>query len=147
MKTLINPPGTEQDYDEWQMSDAVQVGDTIWLAGKVGIDQRGNFGKGIERQSRRAFQRIQNSLAYAGASLDDIVEIVTYHVSMRDLDEFVKVKSEFIRHDFPAWTAVGVTELYTPEALIEIKAIAVIGCGKGRDQSMNPINSANSNDS
>lgn len=129
MKTLINPPGTEQDYDEWQMSDAVRVGDTIWLSGKVGINQSGNFGKGVDRQSRKAFQRIQDNLDKAGATLDDIVELVTYHVSMRDMDEFMKVKSEFIRRDFPAWTAVGVTELYAPEALIEIKAIAVIGCG------------------
>jgi enamine deaminase RidA (YjgF/YER057c/UK114 family) len=129
MKTLINPPGTEQYYDEWQMSDAVRVGDTIWISGKVGINQSGNIEKGVERQSRTAFQRIQDSLAKAGATPDDIVELVTYHVSMRDLDEFVKVKSEFIRRDFPAWTAVGVTELYVPEALIEIKATAVIGCG------------------
>ena len=129
MKTLINPPGTEQDYDEWQMSDAVRVGDTIWLSGKVGINQSGNFEKGVDRQSRKAFQRIQDNLDKAGAALDDIVELVTYHVSMRDMDEFMKVKSEFNRRDFPAWTAVGVTELYAPEALIEIKAIAVIGCG------------------
>lgn len=129
MKTLINPPGTEQDYDEWQMSDAVRVGDTIWLSGKVGINQSGNFEKGVDRQSRKAFQRIQDNLDKAGATLDDIVELATYHVSMRYMDEFMKVKSEFIRRDFPAWTAVGVTELYAPEALIEIKAIAVIGCG------------------
>jgi len=129
MKTLINQPGTEQDYDEWQMSDAVRVGDPIWLSGNVGINQSGNFEKGVDRQSRKAFQRIQDNLDKAGATLDDIVELVTCHVSMRDMDEFMKVKSEFIRRDFPAWTAVGVTELYAPEALIEIKAIAVIGCG------------------
>lgn len=129
MKTLINPLGTEQGYDEWQMSDAVRVGDTIWISGKVGINQSGSIEKGVEQQSRKAFQRIQDSLAQVGATLDDIVELVTYHVSMRDLDEFMQVKSEFIRRDFPAWTAVGVTELYVPEALLEIKATAVIGCG------------------
>ena len=129
MKTLINPHGTEQGYDEWQMSDAVRVGDTIWISGKVGINQSGSIEKGVEQQFRKAFQRIQDSLAQAGATLDDIVELVTYHVSMRVLDEFMQVKSEFIRSDFPAWTAVGVTELYVPEALLEIKATAVIGCG------------------
>lgn len=147
MKTLINPPGTEQDYDEWQMSDAIQVGNTIWVSGKVGIDQSGKIENGIEQQSRAAFHRIQDTLTHAGASIDDIVEIVTYHVSMRDLDEFVKVKSEFLRRDFPAWTAVGVTELYTPEAQIEIKATAVIGCGKRLEREINPVNSTSSNDS
>ena len=129
MKTLINPPGTEQYYDEWQMSDAVRVGNTIWISGKVGVDQNGNICDGVEQQSRMAFQRLQHSLEKAGATLDDIVELVTYHVSMDDLDTFMKVKSEFIHRDFPAWTAVGVTELYAPEALVEIKATAVIGCG------------------
>ena len=147
MKKLINPPGTEQDYGEWQMSDAVQVGDTIWVSGKVGIDQGGKIEEGIEQQSRSAFQRIQDTLNHVGASLDDVVEIVTYHVSMRDLDEFVKVKSEFLRRDFPAWTAVGVTELYTSEALIEIKAIAVIGCGKELVQEKSLVCSTGSNDS
>ena len=130
MKTLINPPETEHYYDEWQMSDAVRVGDTIWVSGKVGIDQDGDMCKGVEQQTRWAFQRLQNSLAKAGATLDDIVELVTYHVSMEDLDTFMKVKSEFIHRDFPAWTAVGVTELYARGALIEVKATAVVGCGE-----------------
>ena len=132
MKTLINPPGTEQYYDEWKMSDAVRVGDTIWVSGKVGVDQNGNISEGVEQQSREAFQRLQHSLAEAGATLDDVVELVTYHVSMDDLDTFMKVKSEFIHRDFPAWTAVGVTELYAPEALVEIKATAIVGCGEYR---------------
>ncbi|MDJ0955925.1 MAG: RidA family protein [Arenicellales bacterium] len=129
MKTLINPQGTEQNYDDWQMSDSVRVGDTIWISGKVGIDQNGNICEGVEQQTRRAFERVQHSLAEAGATLNDIVELVTYHVSMGDLDTFMQVKSEFIQRDFPAWTAVGVTELYAPEALVEIKATAVVGCG------------------
>jgi enamine deaminase RidA (YjgF/YER057c/UK114 family) len=130
MKKLVNPPGTEQNCDEWQMSDAVRVGDTIWISGKVGIDQDGIGKEGVEQQSRKAFQRLQHSLANAGATIDDIVELVTYHVSMGDLDTFRKVKSEFIHCNFPAWTAVGVTELFAPEALIEIKATAVVGCGE-----------------
>ena len=129
MKTLINPQGTEQNYDDWQMSDSVRVGDTIWISGKVGIDQNGNICEGVEQQTRRAFERVQHSLAEAGATLNDIVELVTYHVSMGDLDTFMQVKSEFIQREFPAWTAVGVTELYAPEALVEIKATAVVGCG------------------
>ena len=130
MKTLINPSGTEQDYEEWQLSDAVRVDDTIWISGKVDIDKSGNICEGVEQQSREAFHRLQDSLAEAGATLDDVVELVTYHLSMKDLGTFMKVKSEFIHNDFPAWTAVGITELYAPEALVEIKATAVVGCGK-----------------
>ena len=31
--------------------------------------------------------------------------------------------------DFPSWTAVGVTQLAAPEYVIEVKAVAVAGCG------------------
>jgi enamine deaminase RidA (YjgF/YER057c/UK114 family) len=133
MKVLINSPGTEQGYDEWQMSNGVRVVNMIWISGKVGIDQEGDVCEGAEQQTRRAFQRLQDSLKEAGATLNDIVELVTYHVSKDDLDTFRKVKSEFIQRDFPAWTAVGVKELYTPEALVEVKAVAVVGCGDGKD--------------
>jgi enamine deaminase RidA (YjgF/YER057c/UK114 family) len=42
------------------------------------------------------------------------------------------VKDEFLPKNFPAWTAVGVTQLALPELRFEIRAIAVVGCGKGR---------------
>ena len=37
---------------------------------------------------------------------------------------FMKVKDEFVRTPYPAWTAVGVTELARPNALIEVKVTA-----------------------
>jgi enamine deaminase RidA (YjgF/YER057c/UK114 family) len=35
------------------------------------------------------------------------------------------VAAEFLQDPFPAWTAVGVTELIDPEAVIEISCVAV----------------------
>lgn len=37
------------------------------------------------------------------------------------LDALVPVKNRYITAPFPAWTAVGVTELYEPAAVTEIK--------------------------
>ena len=39
------------------------------------------------------------------------------------LDALVPVKNRYIKAPFPAWTAVGVTELYEPTALVEIRLI------------------------
>ena len=72
---------------------------------------------------------IDRILREAGSSLDDVVEIVSYHVSMAELEKFRKVKSEFLTKNFPAWTAIGVEELVFPGLLIEIKATAVVGSG------------------
>jgi len=129
-QTLINPPGSEKVYEKLQFSQAVQVGDTIWVSGQVGMDATGMVGDGIEAQARLAFQNLQHVLEAAGSSLDDIVELVSYHTSMNGIRDFGKVKATFITKNYAAWTAVGVTELVFPQLLVEIKATAVIGSGK-----------------
>ncbi|MCF8036735.1 MAG: RidA family protein [Desulfobacteraceae bacterium] len=130
-KTLINPPGTEKIYQRMQFSQAVCAGSMVWVSGQVGIDENGNVAEGIEAQAQAAFANLQHVLAEAGAGLDDIVELVTYHTSMKEIGKFLKVKAGFIPENFPAWTAVGVTELVMPELLCEIRATAVLKSGTG----------------
>ena len=47
----------------------------------------------------------------------------TFHVGpmAAQLDDLVTVRSRYIKAPFPAWTAVGVTELYEPTAVTEIR--------------------------
>jgi enamine deaminase RidA (YjgF/YER057c/UK114 family) len=40
------------------------------------------------------------------------------------LNTFIKVKDEFVGMPYPAWTAIGVTELITEGTLLEIRIIA-----------------------
>ena len=44
------------------------------------------------------------------------------------IDAFIEVKSEYVPN-LPSWTAVGVTELYSPRAFIEVKVIAAVSDG------------------
>lgn len=129
-KILVNPPGTEQIYKRMQFSQAVLVGDLVWVSGQVGMDEQGTVGDGIDAQARLAFKNLERVLAEAGASLADVVELITFHTSMSDIRGFSKVKAGFIPEDFPAWTAVGVKELVMPQLLVEVRATAVIGCGR-----------------
>ncbi len=125
-KELINPSGTEPIYKTMQFSQAVKTGDTIYVSGQVGVDESFKPGSGIEEQSDLAFKNLVKVLAEAGASLEDIVELVTYHTSMKDINGFSKVKAKYIPENFPAWTAVGVTELVLPGLLVEVRATAVV---------------------
>ena len=126
-KILINPPGTEKVYKVMRFSQAVKAGNMIFVSGQVGIDRESNrFGEGIEEQTEIAFQNLRNVLKEAGGDLGDIVELVTYHTSMDDIKGFSRVKSKFIKEDYPAWTAVEVTALVRPELLVEIKATAML---------------------
>lgn len=131
---LINPPGTEEFYNTWQFSQGARVGDTVWLAGQLGIGPDGKAGITSEEQTRFAFQNVANVLAAAGGSLADIVDLTTYHIDMSDLPKVAAVKAEFIKDHFPPWTAVGVTELALPGMLIEVKATAVIGSRNEENQ-------------
>ena len=129
-KVLINPPGTEEIYKRMKFSQAVRVGDTVWVSGQVGMDEKGSVGEGVDAQARLAFRNLEHVLAEAGASMADVVELMTFHTSMEDIRGFSKVKAEFIPENYPAWTAVEVKGLVMPQLLVEIKAIAVIGSGK-----------------
>ncbi len=125
-KKLINPQSTEGIYQTLKFSQAVKSGNLVFVSGQVGVDDNFKAADGIENQTRLAFNNLERVLKEAGGSLADIVELVTYHTSMKEMKGFAKVKNEFIEKDFPAWTAVGVTELVLPELLVEIRATAVI---------------------
>ena len=131
-RQMINPEGTGDLYDRLHLSSATRVGDTIWVSGQVGVDRAtGAAGQGVEEQARLAFENLKYVLEAAGADMADIVEIMTFHLDMHgsDIQEFVKVKDEFLTSDYPSWTGVGVTQLARPEFKIEIRAVAVAGCG------------------
>lgn len=111
-----NPPRANASY-----SDAVRVGDLVFLSGVVSSDPD------PATQFRTIFERIERILRDAGSSLDRVIEITTYHVGMHDhIQVFMGVKSEFLPN-LPSWTAVGVTELYNANALVEVKVIAAVG--------------------
>ena len=125
-RKLVNPPGTEGIYKSWQFSQAVRVGETIWVAGQVGTGPDG-IPDDASGQARLAFENLRRVLAEAGAGLDDIVELVSYHTDMSDLPTVAQVKAEFFPENYPAWTVLGVTALVLPPLRLEIRATAVIG--------------------
>jgi enamine deaminase RidA (YjgF/YER057c/UK114 family) len=126
-RELINPPGTEKVYERLQFSQAVKVGDIIWVSGQVGRDPGGNLAEGIQAQARAALENLKSVLEHAGACLGDVVELTTFHTSMKDIMGFAQAKADFFPQDYPAWTAVGVTELVYPGLLVEVRAVAVMG--------------------
>jgi len=127
-RILVNPKETQPMYDNFHFSQANRVGDTIWVSGQVGIDDEMNPASGMAAQARLAFESLKRILAAAGATLGDVVELTTFHIDLREeLEQFTKVKDEYIPRNYPAWTAVGVSQLALPELRVEIRAVAVVG--------------------
>ena len=127
-RTLINPPGTERLYERNHFSQAVRVGDTIWVSGQVGVDTRFQPADGLDAQAQLAFANLKAVLETAGATLGDVVELTTFHTDLRgEMAAFVRVKDAYFPSHYPAWTAVGVTQLALEALRVEIRAVAVVG--------------------
>lgn len=129
-RRVINTPATQAMYDAYHFAQATRVGNMIWVSGQVGIDPAMKPGKGMEEQARLAFHSLRSVLEAAGATLADVVELMTFHTDLRgEMAAFSKVKDAFFTERYPSWTAVGVTQLALPELLVEIRAVAVAGSG------------------
>lgn len=125
MKKIIVTPEFAHFPNDWHLSPGIDDGDYVFFSGITGTRPDLTVSIDPETQFRETFQFLKNNLIQAGLDFNDIVEMTTYHVGLREhLDKFVKVKDEFISPPFPAWTAIGVHELITEGTLIEIRVIA-----------------------
>lgn len=128
MRKVILTPEFAHYPRDWHFSPGIDTGDFIFLSGITGTRPDRTLAPDPETQFRDAFSFLRSNLLQAGIEVRNIVEITTYHVGLNQhLSAFVKVKDEFIAEPYPAWTAIGVTELITDGALVEIRAIAKRG--------------------
>ena len=128
-KELIIPEESRAGYDAYHFAPAMKVGNTIWVSGLTGSGPGGEVGT-LEQQLHIVFKKLENVLKSAGATLDDVVELLSFHVDIHiDAQTVFAVKDQYFKKDYPAWTAVGVVALAQPGLLVEFRAQAVIGCG------------------
>jgi reactive intermediate/imine deaminase len=108
-------------------SQAVRVGDTIYLSGQIGLDPATmQMVDGIDAQIVRVFENLKAVAEAAGGSLVDVVKL---NVFLTDLANFARVNETMARYfsqPFPARAAVGVKEL-PRGALVEADAVMHIG--------------------
>ncbi len=114
-------------FEQTRIPAAVRVGDTLRVTGHTGETTDGVFSSDPEVQIQQTFRNVALTLAEAGANWPDVVELNSYHVGLLDQAEAVlSIAAEFLEDPYPAWTAVGVTELILPNALVEISCVAVL---------------------
>ena len=125
--TTIVPPSLKAVSEAFQFAPAVRIGDQILVSGIAGVDTEGRLPPDFRSQAENVFTTLEAILNEAGATLDDVASLNTYHVGEihSQLHHFVEVKATRIRPPYPIWTGVGVTELGVPGALLELTAVAV----------------------
>ena len=123
---IIIPDEARSSYENWGYAPAVKVGNTIYVSGVVSfLEGEGSYEERYARGFKTALTWIEKVLNEAGASLDDVVDITSFHTDLqRQLDVAIKVRMEAMALPHPSWTAVGTTALATPDGVTEIKVVA-----------------------
>jgi enamine deaminase RidA (YjgF/YER057c/UK114 family) len=108
----------------------VASGRTIFLAGQVGWDAQGHFAEGLADQVGQVLANVVTLLAEAGAEPRHLVRLTWYLTDLRAYREnqaaIGAAYRRVIGKHFPTMSAIGVTELVEPAALVEIEATAVL---------------------
>lgn len=124
MEHVVDPK-TSAFEDQWHFSHVVRSNGLLFLSGVTGTGTDGTVDPDPAVQFAQLFRHLKQYLVAAGADLSSLVEITTYHVNLRqNLDAFVAVKDAHLSRPYPAWSAIGVVELITQGALVELRAIA-----------------------
>ncbi len=124
-RELVLPDALKPVYNNFHFAPAIKSGDYVFCSGVIGTRADGSAPEDPEEQFTLAFQGVELVLKEAGLGFDDIVEMTTYHVGLqKHIQTFMKVKDGFIKEPYPAWTAIGITELAVPGGILEIKVTA-----------------------
>jgi 2-iminobutanoate/2-iminopropanoate deaminase len=106
-------------------SDAVLVGDTLYLAGRIGLDPKTNKPpEDAEEEARLALDGIQAVLKEAGMTMDDLVTVTVYCPDVSLFSKFNGVYRTYFKKDFPARAFIGSGPLLFG-GRFEVQAIAV----------------------
>jgi 2-iminobutanoate/2-iminopropanoate deaminase len=109
-------------------SKAVRVGDILYLSGVIGRSADGKVPDGIEAQTKAAMDDIGATLKTAGLGYADLFHCTVFLSDMKTWPAFNKVYvGYFPAGQLPARSAVGVSALALPGALMEIECQAYAG--------------------
>lgn len=125
-RELIVPVGMERLAERAGYAPAVRVGRTLYCAGQVGRTPELEVISDPKAQFQTAWGNLRHVLAAGGCTLEDIVDMTTYHVDLhRHMAVFREIKNAVFPRGRCAWTVIGVAELAHPGLLVEIKCTAV----------------------
>ena len=112
-------------YDNFHFSEASKCNGFLLCSGVIGTGNNGKLPQDIKEEFRNAWMGIGRLLAECEIGYDDIVEYTSYHVGLHaNMGDFMSVRDEFLSEPWPAWTAIGITELAIPGAHVEIRVTA-----------------------
>lgn len=106
-------------------SEAVRVGDLVFLSGQVGIapGTMKVVDGGIKAETRQAMENIKTTLGAHGYTMNDLVKCTAMLADIGEWSAFNEVYKTFFTDHFPARSAFGASGLAL-NARVEIECIA-----------------------
>lgn len=107
-------------------SEAVRVGNMVYLSGQIGRDGSGKIVPGgIAAETRQTLENIRATLERYGSSLDHVVKVTVMLADMTEWAEMNKIYVTYFPKHLPARSAFGASGL-AGGARVEIECIAVL---------------------
>ncbi len=123
-REAVCPADRNALYEKHGYSAAIRSGDLLFVSGQVGSRADGSPEPDFEAQVAQAFANLEATLAAAGCTFDDIIDVTTFHTDPeKQMPAVMAVKTaQFPQTPYPNWTAVGVTWLSGFEFEIKVTA-------------------------
>ena len=105
-------------------SQAVLVGNTLYLSGMIGLLPDRTVPADVDAEARRVLDAVKAALAQAGMTMDDLATMTIYCSDVKHYDAFNKVYRTYFTKEFPARAFIGSGALLYG-ARFELQGIAI----------------------
>ena len=100
------------DQQALPFSEGVLVGNTLYIAGHIGLDAKTNMPPASpEDEARLVMDGIKQTVESAGLSMDDVVSMQVFCTDLKYYDTFNAVYKTYFHGDFPARAFLGASNL------------------------------------
>lgn len=117
-------PRTAADTALTPFSGAVQVGNTLYLSGKIGLTPDRKVPPSAADEARIVLDDVKATLTAAGMTMDDLVTVQIFCSDVSHYDAFNRIYRSYFTREFPARAFIGSGTLLFG-ARFEVQAIAV----------------------
>ena len=122
-KYIVHPRA--DDRKGLPFSEAVLVGNTLYIAGHIGLDPKTGLAPAdAEAEAHLVMDGIKKTVEEAGLSMDDVVSVQIFCTDLKLYDTFNAVYKTYFHGDFPARAFIGADKLLR-NGHYEVMGIAV----------------------
>jgi 2-iminobutanoate/2-iminopropanoate deaminase len=122
-KYVVKPrPG---DLKALPFSDAVLVGNTLYISGHLGLDAKTSAPPASpEDEAKMVMENVKQTVEAAGLTMDDVASVQIFCTDLKLYDTFNAVYKTYFHGDYPARAFIGAASLVRG-ARFEVMGIAV----------------------